>query len=194
MMSAHCNVLLITGIPGIGKTTVIKRAIEKFPDIPVAGFYTGEIRVRNVRQGFELVTFQGKRFVMAHTDSDSAYRVGKYGVDIEAIDTAVEMTLPEDHKAELFIIDEIGKMECFSDLFVKRMSSLLDSGKPVVATIAQKGAGFISEVKNREGVELWEITKKNRNDMAGKVASWARGKVSQSTASALLSADSHTDV
>ena len=111
---------------------------------------------------------------MAHIDSDSAYRVGKYGVDVDAINTAVVMTMSEDRNTELFIIDEIGKMECFSDLFVKRMSSLLDSGKPVVATIALKGGGFISEVKNRAGVKLWEATKKNRNDMPDKIASCVR--------------------
>jgi nucleoside-triphosphatase len=173
-MSTSCNVLLITGIPGIGKTTIVKKAFTSLSGLNIGGFYTEEIRINNVRQGFELVTFQGKRLVMAHIDSDSAYRVGKYGVDVDAIDTAVAMTMSEDRNTELFIIDEIGKMECFSDLFVKRMSSLLDSGKPVVATIALKGGGFISEVKNRAGVKLWEATKKNRNDMPDKIASWVR--------------------
>ena len=57
---------------------------------------------------------------------------------------------------------------------MKRMSSLLDSGKPVVATISRKGGGFISEVKNRAGIELWEITKKNRNEMPAQVIDWIR--------------------
>lgn len=176
-MSASANILLLTGLPGIGKTTVIKRAVREFPDIPVAGFYTDEIRVRNIRHGFELVTFEGKRFVMADIDSDSAYRIGKYGVEVAAIDTAVAMTLSADHGAEVFIIDEIGKMECLSALFVKRTSFLLDSGRVVVATIALKGGGFISAVKNRHGVQLLEITRKNRNDMAGEVASWVRRRL-----------------
>ena len=109
-MSASCNVLLITGIPGIGKTTIVKRAITSLSDLNIGGFYTEEIRVNNVRQGFELVTLQGERFVMAHIDSDSTYRVSKYGVDVETIDAAVETTLAEDRNPELFIIDEIGKM------------------------------------------------------------------------------------
>ena len=173
-MSTSCNVLLITGVPGIGKTTIVKKVITSLSDLNIGGFYTEEIRVNNVRQGFELVTLQGERFVMAHVDSDSAYRVGKYGVDVETIDTAIAMTLSEDPDMEVFIIDEIGKMECFSDLFVKRMTSLLDSGKPVVATIARKGTGFISKVKNRPGPALWEVTRKNRNDMPGKVIDWIR--------------------
>jgi len=175
-MSATGNILLITGTPGIGKTTVVKKVIAALADLTLAGFYTEEIRVHNVRQGFRLVTLQGKSLVMAHVDRDSAYRVGKYGVDVKSIDAAVSMTLSAERQTGVFIIDEIGKMECFSALFVQKMNALLASGKPVVATVALRGAGFIAEVKKREGVALWEITKKNRNDMTGKVAAWIRNK------------------
>jgi nucleoside-triphosphatase THEP1 len=54
------------------------------------------------------------------------------------------------------------------------MSTLLASKKTVVATIALKGKNFISEVKNLPGVELWELTRKNRNFMPDKVISWIR--------------------
>jgi len=175
-MSANGNILLITGTPGIGKTTVVKKVIAALADLTLAGFYTEEIRIHNVRQGFTLVMLPGKPLIMAHVDSESPYRVGKYGVDIAAIDAAVTMSLSAESQAEVFIIDEIGKMECFSALFVRKMNTLLDSGKPVVATVACKGAGFIAEVKNRQGVALWEITMKNRNDMAGRIVSWVRGK------------------
>lgn len=50
-MSASDNILFITGAPGNGKTTVIKRVIQSFPELPMAGFYTEEIRVKNVRRG-----------------------------------------------------------------------------------------------------------------------------------------------
>ena len=171
-MAASTHVLLITGTPGVGKTTLVKKAVQSLADRKLAGFYTEEIRAGKVREGFALVMLQGKRFIMAHVDHASARRVGRYGVDVQAIDTAVEMTLSEDRHAELYVIDEIGKMECFSDLFVKRVSALLDSGIPLVATVAQKGGGFISRVKHRDGVELWEVTRKNRDEMAARVVSW----------------------
>jgi nucleoside-triphosphatase len=174
-MSAFCNVLLITGIPGIGKTTVIKKVVSSLTGLNIQGFYTEEIRINTMRHGFNLVTFQGERYLMAHVDSASAYRVGKYGVDVAAIDRVLTLTLSEDCNPDLYIIDEIGKMECFSGLFVTRISALIDSGKPVVATIALKGGGFISAVKNRQGVELWEVTKKNRDVLPGRIVSWARG-------------------
>ena len=172
MMSASSNVLLITGIPGIGKTTVAKKVVTSLADHNIGGFYTEEIRVNNVRQGFELITIQGERFVMAHVDSDSAYRVGKYGVDVEIIDTAIAMTLSEDPDTEVFIIDEIGKMECFSKKFRAAMRGLLDSGRPLVATVALRGGGFIAEVKGRPDVEIWEVTKANRNEMPAQILRW----------------------
>ena len=177
-MLGSANILLITGVPGIGKTTVIRKVTASLPGVKISGFYSEEIRVNNARQGFELVTFQGRRFVVAHVDLTSAYRVGRYGVTVAVIDIAIENALPEESSTKLFIIDEIGKMECFSSLFVKRMSSILDSGKPVIATIALKGGGFIVEVKNRPGIELWKMTTKNRDLMAQRIIDWFESKKS----------------
>jgi nucleoside-triphosphatase len=171
------NVLLITGVPGIGKTTVVKKVIHSVSGLRVAGFYTEEIRESNSRQGFSLVTLNGKKFIMARIGGESLYHVGKYGVDVRAIDTAVKTGLSEERNSELFIIDEIGKMECLSELFVTKISSILVSGKPLVATIALKGAGFIAKVKNRTGVALWEITKKNRDHMPVQVTAWIRERL-----------------
>ena len=175
-MSRPGNILLITGIPGIGKTTVIKKAVASLADLTLSGFYSDEIRLNNIRQGFTLVILNKKSIVMAHVDNDSAYRVGKYGVDVAAIDKAAQEALTDNSATDLFIIDEIGKMECFSGLFIKKMTALLDSGKPVVATVAQKGGGLIGAVKKRPGVVLWEITKKNREEIVERIADWARGR------------------
>ena len=176
-MTSTGNILLITGKPGIGKTTVIKKVVNALSDRRINGFYTEEIRVHNVRRGFALIPLEGKPLVMAHVDSDSAYRVGKYGVDVNAIDAAVAMTLADERQADVFIVDEIGKMECFSDLFVQRMSFLLDSDNPVVATVALKGGGFIAEVKKRTDAVLWEVTRKNRDEIPARIVAWVRERL-----------------
>lgn len=173
-MSAADNILLITGTPGIGKTTVIKRVMQGFPELPMAGFYTEEIRVKNVRQGFALVTLQGVRYTMAHISSRSEHRVDRYGVDVAAVERAVAETLNADASVKLYIIDEIGRIECFSSLFVRRTTALLDSGKPVLATVALQGRGFIAAVKNRPGAALWEVTEKNRDAMPARIGAWIR--------------------
>lgn len=167
------NILLLTGLPGIGKTTVAKRVISSLPGLRISGFYTQEIRDKGKRLGFELITLHGERFVMAHIESGSECRVGRYGVNVRAIDRAVSMTLADTRQPQLYIIDEIGKMECFSLQFIRLVTRLLDAGKPlVVATIACRGRGFIAEVKRQYGDELWEVTQKNRDTMPWKIKDW----------------------
>jgi nucleoside-triphosphatase len=163
--------LLVTGGPGIGKTTLIRRVAERIP-CRYAGFYTEEIRVRGSRQGFRLVTFDGHESVIAHVDFPKAVQVSKYGVDVPAIDAAIEREAMPQRGIQLHLIDEIGKMECFSTTFVSFMRRLLAGDEPVAATVAQRGGGFIAEVKQRSDCELWSLTRGNREDMLERVISW----------------------
>jgi nucleoside-triphosphatase len=52
------------------------------------------------------------------------------------------------------------------------MRGLLDSGRPLVATVALRGGGFVAEVKGRPDVEIWEVTKANRNEMPAQILRW----------------------
>src|SRR5687768_10866935 len=118
------DVLLITGTPGIGKTTVIRRVADHLDGEWLRGFYTEEIRERGERRGFRLVGFDGTAWVIAHVDFPKRRRVGKYGVDVEALDEAAAL-LGLDSNARIYLVDEIGKMECFSERFVAAMRTLL---------------------------------------------------------------------
>jgi nucleoside-triphosphatase len=71
--------------------------------------------------------------------------------------------------AELFIIDEIGKMECFSKKFITVVRQLFASDKSLLATVAQKGTGFISEVKNFPGTKLLNLTAQNRDKIIAEI-------------------------
>ncbi len=166
MTKAPVNNLLLTGLPGCGKTTVVRRVVERLPGRRLAGFYTEEIRREGRRLGFDAIGLGGRRAVLAHVELRTKNRVGRYGVDVAAFNSVVEAelrTAPDD--VDLFMIDEIGKMECFSRLFVEAATVLLDSEVPVLATIALKGGGFIREVKARPDVELLTVTAANRGDL-----------------------------
>jgi len=75
---------------------------------------------------------------------------------------------------DLYLVDEIGRMECLSPAFVVGMRALLDAGLPIVATIGLRGGGFIDEVKHRPDVVLWEITRANRDAMPAQVEAWIK--------------------
>ena len=164
--------LLLIGRPGIGKTTVVRRLAELLTDRAVAGFYTDEIREEGHRRGFRVTTFSGATGVLAHVELRSRQHVGKYGVDVAAFEQVV---LPElARPCDVLLVDEIGKMECFSGAFVTRMRKLLDGPTPVVATVAVAGGGLVAEVKRRPDVELWQITSRNRGALPRQLAEYLR--------------------
>ena len=161
--------ILITGPPGVGKTTIIKTVHDKLKQTAkdskaiIKGFYTAEIREAGDRVGFKIDGFStNQEGIIAHTSLiDSKISVGKYRVDVKAFE---KVALPEMKDGTIYVIDEIGKMECFSSAFVKRMDELLESEDvAVVASIGQKGEGFIQEAKKKSGVKLIEVSKSNRN-------------------------------
>jgi nucleoside-triphosphatase len=157
--------ILITGLPGVGKTTLIKKLAEVLNDLNPIGFYTAEIREDTIRRGFELIGLDGRKGLLSHIDIKSPYRVGKYKVDIKGFENFLQTIPFLNPSTRLIVIDEIGKMECLSDQFKKLISGLFDSEKQVIATIALKGSGFIEEVKRRHDIVLFEITKSNRNSL-----------------------------
>jgi nucleoside-triphosphatase len=155
--------LLITGLPGVGKTTLIKKLSEALKDFHPVGFYTEEIREGGKRKGFELISLEGKRGLLSHKEIRNPYKVGQYNVDIKSFEEFLGLISFFNPYTRLIIIDEIGKMECFSDQFKKLLKEILDPGKWVIATIALKGSGLIAEVKERKDVQLFEITRSNRD-------------------------------
>ena len=157
--------LLLTAAPGTGKSTVIRRLAERLANMRIAGFYTAEIRSRGERRGFRLVAYDGTEALIAHVELPKTHRVGKYGVDVAAIGRAADATLGPQRGVELYLVDEIGKMECLSARFVAHMRRILDGRVPLIATVAQRGAGFIAEVKRREDCELLTLTRANRDAM-----------------------------
>ncbi|MGC9781005.1 MAG: NTPase [Candidatus Heimdallarchaeota archaeon] len=156
--------ILVTGFPRIGKTTLIKELLKKTTK-KYAGFYTEEIKNQNERRsGFKVVALSSnEEGILAHVNTKSNMRVGKYGVDLKDFESII---IPEMEKdSELLVIDEIGKMELFSKKFKDQLLKCLEKGN-VIATITKKGGGmFVENIKNREDVELIMLTIENRNLM-----------------------------
>ena len=157
--------ILLTGPPRCGKSTVIEKLVKQISR-PVTGFFTREIREKGRRVGFSIIALDGKEGVLAHEDSGTILRVGKYGVNIEELDQIAVPPMIPARPDEIVVIDEIGKMECLSPLFRETLIKTLDSENLVIGSIALKGGPFIQKIKEREDMLLVTVNEKNRDSLA----------------------------
>lgn len=155
------NNILITGLPDVGKTTLMKKLCVIFKEFNPAGFFTSVIVENNERTGVEIENLNGDGRILAHINLKSKYSVGKYKIDMKGFEDFLQNILLKEKKTGLYFIDEIGKIECESKKFSKLIVELLNGDKPLVATIPEKGTGLISEIKKRDDVRIFELTPHN---------------------------------
>jgi nucleoside-triphosphatase len=162
--------ILLTGRPGCGKTTLIKRVVKELA-LPAGGFYTEEMRERGGRVGFKIITLQGKEAVLAHVDFKTAQRVGKYGLDLSGLETiGVEALRTGMRTRRLVVVDEIGPMELRSRIFRDAVSEALDSGAPILATISARSFPFTNALKRRRDVTVIEVRASNREQLVAELS------------------------
>jgi len=165
VISSVEKVCLLTGKPGCGKTSLIKKLVSE-ADIPSGGFYTEEIRQGGERLGFRLVTLSGEEAVLAHTSFSKRYRVGKYGVDIASLEKiGVAALYQASATGKLVILDEIGKMELLSPAFRNR-------GNPVLGTIMLNSHPFANAIKTAPNLKLVNVTIQNRDALFTNLKEW----------------------
>jgi nucleoside-triphosphatase len=162
--------VLLTGRPGFGKTTLIKRVVNNLP-WPVGGFYTEEIRERAGRVGFKLVTLDGEEVVFAHVDLKTPEQVRKYRLDLSALERIGVGTVRQAVQTRrLVVIDEIGPMEIRSPIFREAVNEALDSEVPVLATIFARSLPFTDVIKSRPDVTLIEVRPDNRERLVSELS------------------------
>lgn len=165
---------LLTGRPGSGKTTLLREVISR-TGLKAGGFYTEEIRVQGIRQGFKMITLDGNSAILAHVDLHSSYRVGKYGVNLKELE---RIAIPAIRQAirwcDLIVIDEVGKMELILPAFRKVVEEAIESGKPVLGTIMLKPHPWADELKRHPAVRVIPVNRGNRAQVAHEVSEWLR--------------------
>ena len=154
--------MLVTGPPGSGKTTVIRGVIDLLAGVPMAGFYTEEIRGSGARTGFRVVTLDGRTARLASVGQRGGPRVGRYTVHLSDFEAIALPQLEPRPNIALIVIDEIGKMECLSPAFVAAARRALTATVPLLGTVAVAGGGFVAEAKRAPGVTVVTVTPENR--------------------------------
>jgi nucleoside-triphosphatase len=166
-----CTILL-TGLPGVGKTTIIKEIAESLGD-SAGGFYTAEIREGGRRQGFKIMTLDGEEGILAHVDVKGPPRVSKYGVnlrDLEGVGVAALMQAMANDRC--VVVDEIGKMELSSERFREVVMAAIKGDSNVVGTVMKARNPWADDLKALPQVTILQVTEANRDHMAQRVLSY----------------------
>ncbi|MEM5843694.1 MAG: NTPase [Candidatus Aenigmatarchaeota archaeon] len=156
--------IFLTGKPGIGKSTVLEKVVNllKEKGKRVGGFVTPEIREKGKRVGFCVKDiFSNEIGILASKDIKIGPQLGGYGINLEDFErvalNAMDFALRE---CDVIAIDEIGKMEFFSQRFREKLTQVLLSEKPLVAVLHRN---FVR--KFNDFGEIIEVTEKNRNSL-----------------------------
>jgi nucleoside-triphosphatase len=164
------RVLLLTGNPGVGKTSIMLRIVEslKARGYSLGGMVSREIRVGGIRVGFEILDLNtGRKGWLAHVTQKEGPQVGRYrvnlgdleGIGVKAITDAVAIS-------DVVVIDEIGPMELHSQKFREAILEAADSPKLLVGVVHWKAAdSVINRIKGRDDVEVHLVTLENRESL-----------------------------
>jgi len=165
----------ITGLPRVGKTEGLVRVIRRLEEsYTFGGMITEGIEENGVRVGFKIIDWMTKEEkLFAHVNLDTPYRVGKYKIDLKALD---EFGVPAIKKAiqsveiDIIVIDEVGKMELESKKFREIVREALECEKPVLLTLHKKSRdSLLQDIRNMNNVRIFEITPVNRNVLPYKI-------------------------
>ncbi|MEE9236376.1 MAG: NTPase [Thermoplasmata archaeon] len=171
----------ITGMPNAGKTYALQKVIDMLEaeNRKVGGMVTEPIMSEGRRLGFWVMDWQTKvKRVLASPEISSKVMVGRYGVDLEALEqVGVSAIRSATEEADVIVVDEVGKMEMESETFVEAVKDALDSDKPVILTLHKKSRNpLLQDIRRRDDVRILEVTPVNRNLLPYKIVGLLKGE------------------
>jgi nucleoside-triphosphatase len=132
--------IILTGAPGIGKTTIVMDVAQKLKarGVRIGGVASREVRTNNVRIGFEFIDLAtNDRDVLASVTGNGP-RVGKYFVNLTGCRFAADRVKNALINSDVIICDEVGPMELKSNEFIDTVRYLLKTDKKAIVVIHQK--------------------------------------------------------
>lgn len=161
--------LLLTAPPNVGKSTVIASVVSAYPGAKCGIVAREMLDAQGKRIGFTSVNSAGdSRQFMFYTDEPDGNSVGgEFNVDVTAVDEFVvpEMELGLKHFNALIYVDEIGRAQAKSALFLSTLHKLLKSPSPLLASIVYDDEPWSLEFKRNPSLCLIEVSLQNRNQL-----------------------------
>jgi nucleoside-triphosphatase len=166
---------LLTGDPGVGKTTVVSKVVWKVQasGYSVGGILTRERRNHGRRTGFEIIDLlSGKTGELSSSELRTGPKVGKYAVNIQEFEkigvNALKMAID---KADVVVCDEIGPMELLSPAFRRTATELLhETEKPKILVLHKRLKDpLLDAFRAAKECRMTEVTYENRDSLASEI-------------------------
>jgi len=160
----------VTGHPGVGKTTLVLKVIEKVP-FKCGGMITKEIRKIGRRVGFSVHDIlTGREGVLAHIHLERGPKLGRYRINLKDLDevgaAAIERALEE---CDLVVVDEVGPMELRSERFIRAVERALESKKHLLVTVHRASNHHLAYRIRHEVDHFFRLTTTKRDRITAEV-------------------------
>ena len=169
------RIILVTGPPGIGKTSILRRTVKELKNrkFTIGGIFCREVREGGIRVGFEITDIStGQRGWLAHVNQPTGPTIGKYHVNLTDLDVISSGSILDALKnADIVAVDEIGPMELLSPAFSSALTKAVESSKPLIGTIHYRlSNSLVNSIKAREDIEILKVTYDNRESLQNLIA------------------------
>jgi nucleoside-triphosphatase len=166
------RICLITGDPGIGKTTMVSKVIfwAKSAGFTIGGILTREVRSHGERLGFNLMDVSSEETSSLASSAPGSIgpRVGKYRVNLRTLSTLVPKAMQSAREnSDIIVCDEIGPMELFSPEFRRTVGeAVVNSRKASLCVIHKRLSDpLIEELRSNPESKVFEVTLENRDNL-----------------------------
>ncbi len=163
------GIWLVTGPPGVGKTTTVSKIILRLKSagVIVGGCSTSERRSGGARVGFEVKDLTtGRSGELASVSSKFGPRVGRYRVNLTDLAKvgAAGLDAAAD-SSEVIVIDEVGPMELVSPEFRRAVRRCVDSGKPILAVVHERLEDDLLNELREKATATFSLTVETRDNL-----------------------------
>jgi len=163
------RIWLLTGPPGVGKSTAISKVVLKMKSagVIVGGCTTAEQRSGGARVGFEIRDLtSGRSGQLASVSSKFGPRVGRYRVNLTDLAKVGAAGLDAAaSSSEMIVVDEVGPMELVSPEFRRAIRKCIESSKPILAVVHERlDDDLLNELRSK-ATATFGMTVENRDDL-----------------------------
>lgn len=171
------NKLVITYNSYKQKKNILETIIFPYNNF-IDGYYTSEIREKNVLKGYDLTFINGEKKILASTQIISNIAYNKYALSpnvLKEVSNKLIKYIKTQHK---IILIEVGSMFTLENSFIQNLIQILSSDKKIII-FTRKSKEIENTLKNLDDSIVIELTKKQLENVKKFTDKWLGETISK---------------